>query len=238
MSMTPSVHIEFLCSFSYLNAVYAMFKLTTTLWYNIALHKNILIIWYIWAREKKRTYKVAKSQLEFRPTESNLQIAWNSHSFGCLFSLSPLKMVFVQFPFAKKTKCAICLQNSCRKWRLIGYVLRLKSPFYCQNFAFPYLFPDKKCAWHLPEGRACALKKWGHDLPRVPPLYIFTLWLRSFGLISVVLTSMMNVTSINSHLWCLTNVGHQTKPECSNCKQWACAQGVSGNIYMYHSVIW
>jgi hypothetical protein len=32
----------------------------------------------------------------------------------------------------------------------------------------------------LPEDRACALKKWRHDLPRVPPLYIFNLWQSDF----------------------------------------------------------
>jgi hypothetical protein len=57
----------------------------------------------------------------------------------------------------------------------IDWLLRLKSPFYCQHFTFPHLFPDKKCTWHLPEGRACALKKGGHKFPRVPPLYIYTL---------------------------------------------------------------
>jgi hypothetical protein len=42
------------------------------------------------------------------------------------------------------------------------------------------------------------------------------------GLISVVLMSRMKVIAIYSHLWWLTNVGHQTVPERSNCKQWAC----------------
>jgi hypothetical protein len=37
----------------------------------------------------------------------------------------------------------------------------------------------------LPEGRACALKKWGHDLPRGPPLYIYTLCPRQLLLITV-----------------------------------------------------
>jgi hypothetical protein len=118
---------------------YSMFKLTTTLWYNIALHKNILIIWYIWAREKKLTYKVAKFQLDFRSTESNLQIARNSHSFGCLFSFSPSNMVFVQFPFANEDAVCHLFAKFVQKMK-INRLLGLKSPFYCQNFAFPYFF--------------------------------------------------------------------------------------------------